>query len=249
MHLALFFAVFCLSTLNGLADKDERKEQHCDVLKQLLGSLVVAVEIKKNGFHRELVISVELIHDDLRGVQALLVYSWPRGVYIDPYQLLSLSDHRDWQALIDSAIDLELPAHKTSGFVSYIYPASDGPTPRMIEVAIPVHARYHQPSVDGQLFTSIEIKPPKLLLQMKTCPQLDRSEPHVVVEAPCTHKNLSTCSWLQLQLQHQQDGGSMSFQIPVGDESMVIPVCAGTLLVTVICCFVMSKYTWKHRID
>ncbi|XP_060887682.1 phosphatidylinositol-glycan biosynthesis class X protein [Labrus mixtus] len=246
MYLSLFAVLACLSSCHGSIDEDEKKENHCDVLKQLLESSAVAVELRKNGFHRELVTSVELSPDDLRWVRVLLVHRWPRGVYVDPYQLASLSDHRDWQILINSAIDLELPAHKTSGFITYVYPAPDGPTPRLIKVTIPVHTRYHKPSFDGEAFTAVEIEPPKLLLRAEKCTQLHSFEPHTVVEAPCTHKNLSTCAWLQLP--HQQDQGSVSVQVPVGDESLVIPVCAGTLLVTMICCVGLSKYMWTHRI-
>lgn len=73
--------------------------------------------------------------------------------------------------LIDSAIDLEVPAHKTEGFVTYVYPALDGPTPRL-KVTIPIHGRYHKPSYDGLTFTSVEIEHPELLLRTEKCKQL-----------------------------------------------------------------------------
>lgn len=46
---------------------------------------------------REAVTTVELSPDVLSGVRVLLVHRWPRGVYLDPYQLASLSDESDWQ--------------------------------------------------------------------------------------------------------------------------------------------------------
>lgn len=247
MYVFLFYALACLSTCHGLTEEDEKKDNPCNVLQQLFESSAVSVDIKKNGFHRELVMSVELSHDDLRGVRVLLIQQWPRGVYVDPYQLTSLRDHRDWQFLIDSDIDLELPAHKTSGFVTYVYPSPDEPTPRSMKVTIPVHARYHEPAIDGKPFISVEIKPPKLLLWTDKSAQFDSSESHMIVEAPCTHRNSSTCLWLQLH--QQQDGGSVSLQVPVGDKSLVTPVCAGTLLITMICCLKLSKYMWIHRIN
>ncbi|XP_034565791.1 phosphatidylinositol-glycan biosynthesis class X protein [Notolabrus celidotus] len=245
MYLALFSALACLSICHSLTKEGEQKN-HCDVLKQLLESSSVSVELRKNGFHRELVTSVELRSDDLRGIRVLLVHRWPRGVYVDPYELSSLRDQRDWQILIDSTIDLELPAHKTSGFVTYVYPAPDGSTPSLLTVTIPVHARYHEPSIDGKTFTTIDIKPPELLLRTEECLQLDSSESTSVVEAPCTSDNSSTCAWLQ---RHQlQDQISVSLQVPVGDRSLVVPVSTVTLLVTMICCVGLSKYMWKHRI-
>lgn len=71
--------------------------------------------------------------------------------------------------LLDSAIDLEVPAHKTSGFVSYVYPTLNEQTPRLIKVSIPVHGRYHEPSFVGKSFTSVEIEPPDLLLRTEKC--------------------------------------------------------------------------------
>lgn len=72
------------------------------------------------------------------------------------------------QILIDSAIDLELPAYKTQGFVTYVYPIPEGPTFR-IKVTIPIHVRYHEPSFEGETFTSVHIEPPDLLLRSEKC--------------------------------------------------------------------------------
>lgn len=71
--------------------------------------------------------------------------------------------------LLDSAIDLEVPAHKTSGFVSYVYPNPEGPTSRLLKVTIPIHGRYHKPSFDGKTFTSVDIEAPELLLRTEKC--------------------------------------------------------------------------------
>ncbi|XP_070817310.1 phosphatidylinositol-glycan biosynthesis class X protein [Chaetodon trifascialis] len=246
MYFVLFSVLACLSTCHCLIEKDEKNENHCGLLKQLLESSVVSVEINKKGFHREAVTTVDLSPDVISGLRVLLVHRWPRGVYLDPYQLASLSGQTDWQILLDSAIDLEVPAHKTSGFVTYVYPTLDGPTPRLLKVTIPIHGRYLEPSFDGKTFTSVDIDPPELLLRSERCLQFNNLEPHTVVDAPCEADNSSTCSWVKLQ--HQQNQGSVSFQLPVGDGSLVTPVCGGTLLVTMICCVALSKYMWQHRI-
>ncbi|XP_018525783.1 phosphatidylinositol-glycan biosynthesis class X protein [Lates calcarifer] len=244
MYFILY--IICIATCHCLIEKDEKNENHCGLLKQWLGSSSVSVEISKKGFHREVITTVELSPNVLSGVRVLLVYTWPRGVYIDPYQLASMRDQSDWQILIDSAIDLEVPAHKTSGFVSYVYPSPDGPTPRLLKVTIPIHGRYHEPSSDGELFTSVDIQPPELLLRTEKCLQFNNLEPHTVVDAPCTVNNSSMCPWVKIQ--SQQEHGPMSLQFPVGDRFLMIPVCGGTLLVTMICCVALSKYMWKHKI-
>ncbi|XP_034386380.1 phosphatidylinositol-glycan biosynthesis class X protein [Cyclopterus lumpus] len=245
MYFVLFTVFACLSTCHCFIQKDVKKdESHCGLLKQWLESSLVSVELTKTGFHREVVTTVELGPGVLSGVRVVLVQRWPRGVYVDPYQLASLSEQSNWQILIDSAIDLEVPAHKTEGFVTYVYPALDGPTPRL-KVTIPVHGRYHEPSYDGETFASVELEHPELLLRTEKCSQLNSVAPHTVVDAPCTHDNSSTCPWVKLQ---HQERGPAGVQFPVGDGSLVTPVCGGTLLVTMLCCAALSKHMWEHRI-
>lgn len=246
MYFVLYSLLTFLSTCHCLVEKDETKENHCGLLKQWLESSLVSVEIIKKGFHREVVTTVELSPDVSRGVRVLLVHTWPRGVYVDPYQLASLSEQSNWQILLDSAIDLELPAHKTAGFVTYVYPTLDGPNPRLLKVTIPIHGRYHEPSFVGETFTSVDIEPPELLLRTEKCTQLNNLGPHTVMDAPCTHDNSSTCQWVKLQ--PQQERGPVGLQFPVGEGSLVTPVCGGTLLVTMLCCAALSRYIWKHRI-
>lgn len=40
----------------------------------------------------------------------------------------------------------------------------------------------------------------------------------------------------------------MSLEIPLGDGSLVEPVCAGTLLVTLLCCVILSRSIWMHGV-
>lgn len=71
--------------------------------------------------------------------------------------------------LLDSAIDLDGPAYKSSGFATYVYPSHHGPTPSVLRVTLPVHGRYHEPSEVGKTFTSVHIEPPELLLRTEKC--------------------------------------------------------------------------------
>ncbi|XP_077464264.1 phosphatidylinositol-glycan biosynthesis class X protein [Stigmatopora argus] len=244
MHFTRLYATIwgilltCYSIVKG--------ENNCGSLKTLLQSSVVSLKIKNNGFHREVESTVELQPGAFRDVQVLLVYNWPKGVYVDPYQLAFLSDAVDWQILVDSAIDLELPAHKASSVVTYVYPSFREENPGKLQVSIPVHGRYHQPTFVGETWESIVIEPPKLLLRSENCWQLGDLEPYTTTEAPCSADNASGCLWVQVQ--DWQSPGSQTFRLPVGDGSLVAPVCGVTLAVTMICCLLLSKYTWKHRI-
>ncbi|XP_071371682.1 phosphatidylinositol-glycan biosynthesis class X protein [Centroberyx affinis] len=246
MYCILFSTLACLSTCHCWTETDEKNENICVLLKQWLDSTSVSMEINKQGFHREVVTTVEFSPDGPNGLKVLLVHRWPRGIYVDPYQLASLSDHSDWQVLLGSAIDLEVPAHKTEGFVTLVYPTLDGQIPRLLKTTIPIHGRYHEPSFVGKKFAFVNLEPPELLLRTDKCTQPSYLQPHTVVDAPCTADNSSICQWVKIQ--HQQEQGHASLQFTVGDGSLVIPVCSGTLLVTMMCCLALSKNIWKHKI-
>lgn len=74
-----------------------------------------------------------------------------------------------WKVLLDSVIDLELPAHKASGFVTYVYLTTERPTSGLVKVTIPIHGRYNEPSFDGKTMTSVDIDAPELLLWSENC--------------------------------------------------------------------------------
>lgn len=245
MYLILFSVFVCLSTCHYVDEKDESQD-HCDLLKQWLESSSVSVELRKNGFHREVATTVELKPGAASFVKVLLVHRWPRGVYSDPFQLASLSGQLKWQILQDSSIDLEAPAHKTSGFVIYVYPSWDALHSTLLEVTVPIHGRYHEPSFVGEAFTTVGIEAPELLLRTDDCADVKSIMPHAVVDAPCTVDNSSSCQWIQIQ--HKQELGPKSFPIPIGDGRLEAPICGTTLLVTMICCMALSKHMWKHRI-
>uniref|UniRef100_A0A3B3C2U6 Phosphatidylinositol-glycan biosynthesis class X protein n=1 Tax=Oryzias melastigma TaxID=30732 RepID=A0A3B3C2U6_ORYME len=207
----------------------------------------LSVELSNKGFHRlEVVTTVELGSETPGDVRALLVYTWPRGVYVDPYQLAFLSDLRGWQMLFNTTIDLEEPAHRTSAFLTYVYPSHNGPTPGPLTVTIPIHGRYHKPAFDGKSFTPVHIELPELLLWTKKCTPIQRLEPHTLLDAPCNASNTSICSWIKIQLSHKVC--TTFLHLPVGDGPTVTLVCTGTLLVTVICCAVLCHSILKHQI-
>ncbi|XP_038124515.1 phosphatidylinositol-glycan biosynthesis class X protein [Cyprinodon tularosa] len=244
MYFELFFVLICLSKCYCL-DREDDQDQ-CALLIKWLHSSSVSLEVSKKGFHREVTTTVDVRPEALSsGASVLLLHRWPRGVFVDPYQLASLSDHSNWEILLDSAIDLELPAHKTSGFSTYMFPTTL--LPNILKFKIPVHGRYHESSFAGETFTSVHFEPPELLLRTKKCTDLHRFESYPVVDAPCTVSNSSTCSWFKKS--QQQEGSSIiSMMLPVGDGSATKLVCSGTLLVTGICSVALSKYILKHRI-
>ncbi|XP_062868939.1 phosphatidylinositol-glycan biosynthesis class X protein isoform X2 [Trichomycterus rosablanca] len=197
------------------------------------------MKLAKKGFHRDL--QYEVQHDPpSHPVKALLVHRLPRGVYMDRYQIADLNKDTGLQALLDSPVDLESPAHLSSSFSALVFLSTPGP----LQATVPVHGRYHRPSNTGG-WEHVTIEPPRLLLRQESCGTLDPSLSHSVVKAPCTFQNESVCSWLEI---HGLQVSRVIFEIPVGDSSLTNQVCVVTLLVTMLCCIYICKALWKHGI-
>ncbi|XP_055077319.1 phosphatidylinositol-glycan biosynthesis class X protein [Periophthalmus magnuspinnatus] len=243
MYLPLFLTLACLSTCHSFNEHDASDD--CNFLQHIK----VSMELKKTGFHRELVTTIRFNNSGLLS-KILLLYSWPKDIYVDPFQLASLGDQRNWEMLLDSTIDLETPAHKSSGFVTYLFPHLEQLPSAQVNLTIPIHGRYQKPSHHGNALNSVDIHPPSLLLwAIETCTQLSNlsSFTTTVVVAPCTANNSSTCQWIEVHPQQQPD--PVTLELPVGDASLVIPVCGGTLLVTIICTVSLSKSTWARTYE
>lgn len=234
MCFLLFSTLAYLSICHSSVTQDASGD--CSSLNYLNSRPDVSVEIKKHGFHRELDTVVHQFNPSGLWSGVLLLYSWPKDIFVDPFQLASLSNQSNWEILLDSAIDLEVPAHKSSGFISYLYPNLKESAPGLLHITIPIHGRYQKPSFK-KAFNSVDIYPPELLLRVEKCTQLNSLEPYTIVDAPCTADNPSICQWVKV---HHQQHGHVTLQFPVGDRSLVIPVCCGTLLVTMICCVALS---------
>lgn len=242
VYFLLFSSFACLLECDSINNGDTSND--CSFLEHV--NAEVSMGLKKNGFHRELVTTVKFnTHGFLD--QVLLIYSWPKDIYLDPYQLVSLEDQRNWEILLDSTIDLEMPAHKSSGFRTYLYPHVQESAGGKINLMIPIHGRYQKPSFNGNAFNSVIIQHPDLLLQtVQNCTQPNYLESGTIVDAPCGANNFRTCQWIKVH--HQQLPGAVTLQLPFGDASQVIPVCGGTLLVTIICCAALSISAWMHQI-
>ncbi|XP_010870164.2 phosphatidylinositol-glycan biosynthesis class X protein [Esox lucius] len=240
--LMFVFLSPCAVTVYLVLFGSTRAENNCGLSRTWLETLSVTVDIKKNGFHRELVTTIGFSPGSLDGLEALLVYRLPSGIYIDPYQLASLKEDTGLQVLLSSPVDLEAPAHLSKKVTIFVYPLLDQGGFR---ATVPIHGRYHKPSLAGKSFELVKIEHPKLILRTNTCTHLS-FPPYKIFDAPCSVHNLSTCQWLEIQHLEKQD--PVSLEIPLGDGSLVAPVCAGNLLVILLCCIILSRSIWKHGV-
>ncbi|KAL4631054.1 phosphatidylinositol-glycan biosynthesis class X protein [Arapaima gigas] len=236
----VFFCFICLS----LWYHGEVYSGGCGFSEDWLMQVTVSAEIQKSGFHRELVLSVHCAADVPDDLQALLLQRLPGGIYIDSYQLSSLQQDRGLQVLLDSEIDLEAPAYSSSGFPAFVFPTRDVGDTNRLWAKVPIHGRYQRPSGSGQKWEQVYIEAPQLLLRFDLCKELQPLPPHKLVEAPCSALNISMCIWLKIH--HWQDQQAMRIEIPVGHQHLMVPVCAGTLLVTLLCFGLIARAVLAH---
>uniref|UniRef100_A0A673FU24 Phosphatidylinositol-glycan biosynthesis class X protein n=1 Tax=Sinocyclocheilus rhinocerous TaxID=307959 RepID=A0A673FU24_9TELE len=226
---------YLLATVLCFIRRGSSKQADC-FPSEWLKSVSVSVKISKAGFHRDLQYRVQWSSTD-HDVQALLVQKLPSGVYMDAYQLETLRRDTGLEVLLDSEVDLEAPEYLSSGFTALVFLSGTH------EAVVPVHGRYHRPS-DSSKPVKVDIEPPRVLLRSDQCRTLGPGVRGVVVEAPCTVSNHSICSWMQI-LDLQGDAG-VSLELPVGDSSLVLTVCAGTVLTAVLSCVYLLRNIWKH---
>ncbi|XP_030646955.1 phosphatidylinositol-glycan biosynthesis class X protein [Chanos chanos] len=217
----------------------------CDLSTSLLESVVISMNVSKKGFHRELIYNIQ--YDPTpQDVRVLLIQRVPSGMYMDAYQLASLREDTGLQVLLDSKVDLEAPAYVSPGFSAFIYLTSDPVSSGHLQTRVPIHGRYHRPSSTIRGWETVEIDYPRLMIRTEGCETLLPSPPHTIVEASCTFDNLNTCSWLEIRRSQALD--PVSLKLPVGGFSDVVPVCAGTLLVTLLCSCLLSGAIWKYGV-
>ncbi|MBN3325550.1 PIGX protein, partial [Atractosteus spatula] len=220
-------------------------EERCGFTRQWLESLTVSRELRKNGFHRELVTSVCCGLGSPKNLHFLLVERLPKGIYIDPYQLTSEQHDTGLQVLLDTEIDVEAPAYISSAFSALVYPTRDPASPVCLKAVVPIHGRYHRPSDSGKRTAPIDIENPRLLLRADSCDLPPNFIPYTLTDAPCTALNHSMCRWLQIH--SAQEPGPLRLEIPVGDMRLVGFVSAATLLVTLLSCGYLAGAVWRNE--
>ncbi|XP_028856789.1 phosphatidylinositol-glycan biosynthesis class X protein [Denticeps clupeoides] len=237
MYICLFMLLL------GICEAATGEHDACPFTAQGFRSLRLLVDVNRRGFHRDLVYSVRHDNGLPADLRVLLIHKLPSGIYMDVYQLESLKKDAGLQVLLNSEVDLEAPAYWSPAFFAFVYPTSHPTMPWHLQAVVPFHGRYHRPSLSGK-WEQLVIEPPKLLLKSDICKPLFSSLSHKVIEAPCTAKNYSFCTWIEFD--NLQGPKAVTLDLPVGDLSLTLPVCGGTLAITVICSLYLSQTIWKY---
>ncbi|XP_069647872.1 phosphatidylinositol-glycan biosynthesis class X protein isoform X1 [Haliaeetus albicilla] len=126
----------------------------------------VTQELLKEGFHRDLLVKVELgvVGEDAGGCSVAARTRLPPGIYVDPYELASLQQHNLTKAvLIPDVIDVEAPEYLATDLLLLLYVEPDPRCSRCFKAALPVHGRYHRPAEESEE-ALIVLKSPEVLV-------------------------------------------------------------------------------------
>ncbi|NWY75928.1 PIGX protein, partial [Erithacus rubecula] len=192
----------------------------------------VTQELLKEGFHRDLLVEVEL-GEDAGGCAVAAQMRLPAGIYVDPYELATLQQHNLTKAvLFAAAIDLEAPEYAAGAPVLLLFLERAARSRRRFRAALPVHARYHRPA-RGTGGALLVLESPELLL---CCCHSHLSaecwEP-AEVDTPCSSDSTTPCQWYRTKHRPAHEGSML--RVPVGLREHSSLVCALTLLTTGLC--------------
>ncbi|OWK51114.1 Phosphatidylinositol-glycan biosynthesis class X protein [Lonchura striata] len=197
----------------------------------------VTQELLKEGFHRDLLVKVEL-GEDAGGCAVAAQMHLPPGIYVDPYELATLQQHNLTKAvLFPDVIDVEAPEYLAEALVLLLFLEPDARCSRCFGAAVPVHARYHRPA-RGTRQAVVALQSPEVLLccchRMPSLGHLSAEcwEP-AEVDTPCSSDTNSPCQWHTTK--HKPAYEESMLRVPVGLREHSSLVCALTLLTTGLC--------------
>ncbi|KFP73918.1 Phosphatidylinositol-glycan biosynthesis class X protein, partial [Apaloderma vittatum] len=206
----------------------------------------VTQELLKEGFHRSLLVKVELgiVGKDAGRCAVAARARLPPGIYVDPYELASLQQHNLTRAvLIPEAIDVEAPEYSAADLLVLLYMEPDPQCSHCFRAALPVHGRYHRPA-EGSEEALVVLKSPEILVCY--CDNRLSAEcwKPAEVEAPCSGKTNGPCQWYRIT--HKPAREELILQVPVGLTQHSSLVCVVTLLATVLCSSLILAAVCKY---
>ncbi|KAM9008516.1 phosphatidylinositol-glycan biosynthesis class X protein [Ara ararauna] len=206
----------------------------------------VTQELLKEGFHRDLLLKVDLgvVEEHAGGCRVVARTHLPPGIYVDPYELASLQQQNLTKAvLIPDVVDVEAPEYLATGLLVLLYLESDPWCSHCFRAALPVHGRYHRPAEDSEEALVILKSPEVLVCCCDNRLPAECWKP-AEVEAACSGKNAGPCQWYSII--HKSAHEESILQVPVGLTQHSSMVCAVTLLATVLCSSLILAAVCKY---
>ncbi|NWI07135.1 PIGX protein, partial [Tichodroma muraria] len=192
----------------------------------------VTQEFLNEGFHRDLLVKVEL-GEDAGGCEVAAQMHLPPGIYVDPYELATLQQQNLTKAvLFPDVIDVEAPEYLARDLLLLLFLERDARCSRCFRAAVPVHARYHRPAEGTEEALVVLESPEVLLCCCHSHPSAECWEP-AEVDTPCSSETTSPCQWHSTK--HKPAYEESMLRVPVGLREHNSLVCALTLLTTGLC--------------
>ncbi|NXR33948.1 PIGX protein, partial [Zosterops hypoxanthus] len=192
----------------------------------------VTQELLKEGFHRDLLVQVEL-GEDAGGCSVAAQIHLPPGIYVDPYELATLQQHNLTKAVLSPDVtDVEAPEYMSRAALLLLFLAPDRRCSRCFCGSVPVHARYHRPAWGTQEALVVLESPQVLLCCCHGHLSAECWKP-AEVDAPCSSDSTSPCQWHSTK--HRPAHEELMLRVPVGLREHNSLVCALTLLTTGLC--------------
>ncbi|NWR83820.1 PIGX protein, partial [Furnarius figulus] len=205
--------------------------------------ITVTQELLQEGFHRDLLVKVEL-GEDAGGCAVAARTHLPSGIYVDPYELAVLQQHNLTKAvLIPDVVDVEAPEYSATGVVLVLPLEAEPRCSRCFRASVPVHARYHRPA-QGSQEASVRLESPEVLLCCCHGHLAAECWEPVEVGAPCLAERSVPCQWHSTT--HRPAQEELVLEVPVGLREHSSLVCAVTLLTTLLCASLILAATCRH---
>ncbi|XP_064313162.1 phosphatidylinositol-glycan biosynthesis class X protein isoform X1 [Phalacrocorax carbo] len=125
----------------------------------------VMQELLKEGFHRDLLVRAELgVGEDAGRCTVAARTHLPPGIYVDPYELMSLQQQNLTKAVLTpDVIDVEAPEYLATDLLVLLYMEPDPRCSRCFRATLPVHGRYHRPAEESEE-ALVVLKSPEVLI-------------------------------------------------------------------------------------
>lgn len=157
----------------------------------------------------------------------------PSSVYVDNDQLFNLNKLNKLKTYVNAYVDVEQPTAKSQPFKVYIFDHAK----KSMNITLPVHFRYHEPS--DKKFNRVEIESPRIFLS--NCHQKGR-----LLMQPCLNSSeivdfmdigsISYCPWVETEIAPI----TLSFLIPVGNSQSYTYVLPVTIFISWIACLFLT---------
>ncbi|XP_020374142.1 phosphatidylinositol-glycan biosynthesis class X protein [Rhincodon typus] len=209
-----------------------------------LRSVSLNRHIVKNGFHRELIMDVDLGESAQQSCCVMIKQQLPPGLYVDPYELASLREQKSEEIFVQNEIDIEAPEYLSAAHAVIIYLKPDPRHNGHFTGAVPLHVRYHRPTDTKEATALVTLADPQLMIHCQENSPLLESWKLGITKAPCSANNHSICSWLNVNYHNVVE--TLTLQVPVGQKKDVLAVVTATLLTTILCCSLLIRAVWIH---